>query len=122
MSWAQRSAAFPSCLPLLLVCPLALTLALPSSPFCDQVTISFISLAFCLYILQAWNFLRLNRIRDNLSPEQRQAWIDEGREGDSHPDFRCVFVCTSWLQTSAHPPPPPSRLKVPVLDAAAMAL
>lgn len=32
-----------------------------------------------------------NRIRDALTPEQRQRWIDEGRTGDAHPDFRYIL-------------------------------
>lgn len=38
---------------------------------------------FFLFFLQ-----RLNKIRDALTPEERQQWIDQGREGDEHPDFR----------------------------------
>jgi hypothetical protein len=53
-----------------------------------KVTISFISLAVVLYGIQWANFLRLNRKHKNLSTEERQRWIDEGRDGDAHPDFR----------------------------------
>lgn len=66
--------------------------AFPLSPLLTRlgakVTISFISCAVVIYSVQWWNFLRLNKIRDNLSPEERQRWLDEGREGDDHPDFR----------------------------------
>ncbi|KAK5115813.1 hypothetical protein LTR85_009407 [Meristemomyces frigidus] len=34
---------------------------------------------------------RQNRIREALTPEQRQAWIDEGRTGDAHPDYRFIL-------------------------------
>lgn len=53
-----------------------------------SITIAFACLAFTLYSIQAWNFRRLNRIREALTPEERQRWLDEGREGDDHPDFR----------------------------------
>jgi hypothetical protein len=33
---------------------------------------------------------RQNTIRDALTPEERQQWIDEGKTGDAHPDFRYV--------------------------------
>ncbi|KAI1858481.1 uncharacterized protein JN550_012614 [Neoarthrinium moseri] len=32
-----------------------------------------------------------NSIRDALSLEERQRWIDEGRAGDGHPDFRYIL-------------------------------
>ena len=34
---------------------------------------------------------RQNMIRDALSPEERQKWIDEGKVGDGHPDFRFML-------------------------------
>ena len=34
---------------------------------------------------------RHNAQRDNLSPEERQRLISEGRKGDAHPDFRYVL-------------------------------
>lgn len=49
------------------------------------MTMGFIIVAACLYAVQGWNFKRLNRIRDELTPEEREAWIAEGRDGDSHP-------------------------------------
>ncbi|KAK5678564.1 hypothetical protein LTS10_009008 [Elasticomyces elasticus] len=32
-----------------------------------------------------------NRIRDALTPEERQHWIDEGASGDFHPDYRYIL-------------------------------
>ncbi|KAK3653400.1 hypothetical protein LTR56_004604 [Elasticomyces elasticus] len=32
-----------------------------------------------------------NRIRDALTPEERQRWIDEGASGDFHPDYRYIL-------------------------------
>jgi hypothetical protein len=34
---------------------------------------------------------RQNRVREALTPAQRQAWIDEGRSGDAHPDYRFIL-------------------------------
>lgn len=34
---------------------------------------------------------RQNSIRDALSLEERQQWIDQGRTGDAHPDFRFIL-------------------------------
>ncbi|KAL7412091.1 major facilitator superfamily transporter [Mrakia frigida] len=56
-----------------------------------SVTMAFIVMASILYSIQGWNFKRLNKIRDNLTPEERQKWIDDGAEGDAHPDFRYPF-------------------------------
>lgn len=45
----------------------------------------FIIVALYMYLR------RQNRIRDALSPEERQAWIDQGITGDAHPDFRYIL-------------------------------
>ncbi len=34
---------------------------------------------------------RQNRERDALTPEDKQKWIDEGRTGDAHPDYRFIL-------------------------------
>jgi hypothetical protein len=34
---------------------------------------------------------RQNTIRENLTPEERQQWIDEGRDGDAHPDYKFIL-------------------------------
>ncbi|KAI1338318.1 major facilitator superfamily domain-containing protein [Xylariaceae sp. FL0016] len=34
---------------------------------------------------------RQNDERERLSPEERQKWIDEGRTGDAHPDYRFIL-------------------------------
>lgn len=34
---------------------------------------------------------RQNRIRDGLSPDERQVWIEQDKTGDAHPDFRYIL-------------------------------
>lgn len=50
------------------------------------------SLGCAILIVCMWTYLRRqNRIRESLSGEDRQRWIDQGRLGDAHPDYR--FIC-----------------------------
>lgn len=50
------------------------------------------ALASIIFIAILYVYLRRqNRIRDNLTTEERQAWIDEGRDGDAHPDYRFIL-------------------------------
>jgi hypothetical protein len=41
----------------------------------------------CLYLYKR----RQNRIRDALTNEERQHWIDQGKTGDAHPDYRYIL-------------------------------
>lgn len=34
---------------------------------------------------------RQNRIRDRLSPNERQFWLEQDKTGDAHPDFRYIL-------------------------------
>ncbi|KAH7027382.1 major facilitator superfamily domain-containing protein [Microdochium trichocladiopsis] len=49
--------------------------------------------ALCIVLaFVQWKYLRRqNAIREALTPEERQLWIDQGRTGDAHPDYR--FIC-----------------------------
>jgi hypothetical protein len=38
-----------------------------------------------------WYIRRQIRIKEALTPEERQRWIDEGRTGDYHPDFKYIL-------------------------------
>lgn len=67
-----------------------------------SVTMAFIAMAAVLYSIQGWNFKRLNRIRDNLTPEERQQWLDDGAEGDAHPGKSQVLVSTNLLLGPLH--------------------
>lgn len=51
----------------------------------SAVSLSAVLVAAALYVLQGWNYARINRRRDALTPEERQALIDAG----------CVF-CSCW--------------------------
>ncbi|KAH8645496.1 major facilitator superfamily transporter [Xylariales sp. PMI_506] len=49
-------------------------------------------LACVILILTLFFYMkRQNTIREALSPEERQQWIDEGKTGDAHPDFRYIL-------------------------------
>jgi hypothetical protein len=49
-------------------------------------------IACAILITCLFFYLRhLNKVRDDLTPEQRQQWIDEGKTGDAHPDFRYIL-------------------------------
>jgi hypothetical protein len=41
----------------------------------------------CLYFYKR----RQNRIREALTVEERQSWINRGKIGDAHPDFRFIL-------------------------------
>jgi hypothetical protein len=41
----------------------------------------------CLYFYKR----RQNRMREALTPEERQRWIEQGKTGDAHPDFRYIL-------------------------------
>jgi len=58
---------------------------------------AFIAMAAVLYSIQGWNFKRLNRIRDNLTPEERQQWLDDGAEGDAHPGTFQLYPSVSSI-------------------------
>ncbi|RDW63755.1 MFS transporter-2 [Coleophoma cylindrospora] len=50
--------------------------------------------AGCAIIMMGFLYFylrRQNRIRDALTPEERQQWIDAGKKGDAHPDFRFLL-------------------------------
>jgi hypothetical protein len=54
---------------------------------------SFAVAGTCIFFIAGLYFYkrRQNRIRDALTPEERRRWIDEGRTGDGHPDFRYML-------------------------------
>jgi hypothetical protein len=41
----------------------------------------------CMYVYKR----KQNREKDALSPEERQKWIDNGKTGDAHPDFKYIL-------------------------------
>ncbi|RDW60221.1 major facilitator superfamily-containing protein [Coleophoma crateriformis] len=47
----------------------------------------------CIVLITIMYFYlkRQNTTRDALTPEERQRWIDEGKTGDAHPDFRFIL-------------------------------
>lgn len=51
---------------------------------CALASIFFIGILY-LYLR------RQNRNRENLSSEERRAWIEQGRTGDAHPDYRFIL-------------------------------
>lgn len=54
-----------------------------------SLAVAFVSAI--LIILLYFYKRRQNRIRDALTPEEKQRWIDDGKTGDSHPDFRYIL-------------------------------
>ncbi|KAH7078261.1 major facilitator superfamily transporter [Paraphoma chrysanthemicola] len=52
-----------------------------------SVALACAVLITCLYIYKR----RQNRIRDELTTDERQRWIDQGKTGDAHPDFRYIL-------------------------------
>ncbi|RDW84353.1 hypothetical protein BP6252_01943 [Coleophoma cylindrospora] len=47
----------------------------------------------CIVLITIMYFYlkKQNATRDALTPEERQRWIDEGKTGDAHPDFRFIL-------------------------------
>lgn len=54
-------------------------------------SLAAITLAAFGYFAMFTALRRLNNKRDNMTPEERQAELDEGKNGDRHPDFRYVL-------------------------------
>lgn len=49
--------------------------------------------AFCIVLITILYLVRRrqNRTREALTVEERQRWIDDGKTGDAHPDFRYIL-------------------------------
>ncbi|KAE9379536.1 MFS general substrate transporter [Stipitochalara longipes BDJ] len=57
----------------------------------EAVSLGSAGCAIVLIIALYLHLKRQNTVRDALSPEERQLWIDEGKVGDAHPDFRYML-------------------------------
>ena len=64
----------------------------PDGRYLVGVATSMASALGCIFLtlILFWHFRKQNRIRNNLTAEERQRWIDEGRTGDAHPNFRFI--------------------------------
>jgi nitrate/nitrite transporter NarK len=61
--------------------------------YATGITVSLSVAALCTVLITSlYLYLRnQNKTREALTAEERQAWIDEGRIGDTHPDFRYII-------------------------------
>lgn len=57
----------------------------------EAVSLGSAGCAIVLIIVLYLHLKRQNTVRDALAPEERQRWIDEGKVGDAHPDFRYML-------------------------------
>lgn len=57
----------------------------------EAVSLASAGCAIVLIIVLYLHLKPQNTIKDALSPEERQRWIDEGKVGDTHPDFRYML-------------------------------
>ncbi|RXK38883.1 hypothetical protein M231_03832 [Tremella mesenterica] len=53
-----------------------------------SISMAFMCVALVFTFIKAWYLKRVNKRREEMSPEERQRLIDEGVVGDIHPDFR----------------------------------
>ncbi|TFL05178.1 major facilitator superfamily transporter [Pterulicium gracile] len=57
----------------------------------SAVSMGAVAIAAAIFTFQGWNYRRLNVARNEMAPEERQRLIDNGAEGDDHPDFRYLW-------------------------------
>jgi hypothetical protein len=65
----------------------------PDGRYLEGVTTSLASALACAVLITCLYFYkrRQNLLRESLTAEERQSWIDLGRTGDAHPDFRFIL-------------------------------
>lgn len=65
----------------------------PEGRYLEGTATSMASAIVCVGLITClWFYLRRqNRIRDALTPEERMQWIEQGKTGDAHPDYRYIL-------------------------------